>query len=223
MAAMRRNQPFVGSRIYQTRHRSCGKLANYSLGCSRSPRRTKNGVANIEIVIRTLASATRSAVINPPTCAAPNRTKPNSPHCASTSDSRTASALVAPRTSANPKTTVDFISRIAATLSRSGAQVRLTIRRSTDSPTLRKNRARRVLFTGSTVAAMRWPNGDIDNVAPRRKVPRAHRQPDALGSERSSEDSEKAQADESGFVFLILGDRKDARQPISPADDNPDH
>jgi len=54
-------------------------------------------------------------------------------------------------------------------------------------------------------------------------VPRAHRQPDALGSERSSEDSEKAQADESGFVFLILGDRKDARQPISPADDNPDH
>ena len=31
----------------------------YSRGCSRSPRRTKNGVASIEIVIRTLASATR--------------------------------------------------------------------------------------------------------------------------------------------------------------------
>jgi hypothetical protein len=70
---------------------------------------------------------------------------------------------------------VDFISRIVAALNRSGAQVRLTIRRSTDNPTLRKNSARRVLFTGSTVAAMWRPNGDVDNVAPRRKVPRGFR------------------------------------------------
>ena len=49
----------------------------------------------------------------------------------------------------------------------------------------------------------------------------SHRQPDTLDSERSSKDSEKSHADESRLVFLIFGDGKDARQPISPADNDP--
>ena len=139
----------------------------------RSPSRTKNGVATIEIMIRMLASADSSALSRPPACATPNRTKPNSPHWIRAKDNRTASVFISPRIIANPKITADFTSRMVPVCIKSGAQARPRTAKSTPSPTLRKNRASSTLFTGSTVAAIRWPSGDVDRITPSRKVPSA--------------------------------------------------
>ncbi len=121
---------------------------------NRSPKRTRKGVASIEIVINMLASAVNWAVIKPPDCAVLKKDEAklaaSEPRPAISEDPVEGKA----QQNASAKIIENLITRITAVCNNSGAQDcdYLQVDRKSDA---KNNKASRVVLTGSTIIAMR--------------------------------------------------------------------
>ena len=144
-----------------------------SAGISQRSDSTASGVSAIERMTTAVSTALTCACTMPAAAAAANSTKANSPPCAINMVRCSASACPALAPRATAYTPAPLTTMQASTPPSSTGQSCSTSCRSSDMPTLMKNRPSRMPRNGSTSASSWWRKVDSDNITPAANAPMA--------------------------------------------------